>query len=71
MAALAAYRSNPVQVKKDKLQEARNKVFANMHNLILMPREADSQAGITTILENARGTALPVDYQELYSEEDY
>jgi membrane protease subunit HflK len=69
--ALAAYHSNPGQVKKDKLQEARNKVFANMHNLILMPKEADSQAGITLIIENARGTALPVDYQQLYGEDGH
>jgi membrane protease subunit HflK len=68
---LSAYKSNPTQIRIDLLQETQQKVFANMHNLILFPEISKCPAAITTILENTRGTSLPVDYQELYSEEDY
>lgn len=65
----AAYKANPQQIKSDLLNKTRQNIFARIYNLVLIPEESMCPTGITTILDNARGSALPPVDLQLYNEE--
>lgn len=73
MQLYGAYKNDPQQIRAELLNKTRSRVFAKIADLVLMPEEKLCPAGIFTFLENSQNEALPlpVDYQELYSEDEY
>ncbi len=67
---VAAYNSNPLQIKRDMLIKSRKKVFSGIYNLVLLPELSLCPPRITTILDNSRGSSLPPIDMQLYDEED-
>lgn len=66
---LEAYRQNRLQIRKDIRSDFRKRIFSNVANVVVLPDEELCHTGITTLIDNSRGSPLPPIDMQLYEEE--